>query len=283
MRRARSRPQRHRGVALALVVWFIAAMALLVAGIVSLGRTDTRLAQIHLARAQSTAAGDGAINLLLADVLEGQFDPLERPMMQARYDVGEATVSVLAVPTAAFVDFNQASAATVSRLLGLLGARERVDARRLTDAIVQWRDASPALGTGSGRFRTLEDVVRVEGMDRTLWDVLRDYAVALPGAVDSTGVGDNAVDGTLAALTAVAPRERARHPQLLAKSPADLGRLRRRGGEYRVDAMLRLGDRVWLRRRWVRTGGSQGGLPWRFLRTEPARIIASVPTAGGAA
>ncbi len=55
------------GVALGIVVWFIAGMALLVSGIVSEARIDTRLAQLHYFKAQAAAAGDGAINLALAE------------------------------------------------------------------------------------------------------------------------------------------------------------------------------------------------------------------------
>ncbi|MEK9543989.1 MAG: hypothetical protein VW016_10945, partial [Luminiphilus sp.] len=54
-------------MALGIVVWFIAGMALLVSGIVSEARVDTRMAQLHYFRAQAAAAADGAINLALAE------------------------------------------------------------------------------------------------------------------------------------------------------------------------------------------------------------------------
>ena len=41
----------QKGVALAIVVWFIAGMSLLVAGIVSHARVDTQMAQLHIAKA----------------------------------------------------------------------------------------------------------------------------------------------------------------------------------------------------------------------------------------
>ena len=59
----------QKGVALAIVVWFIAGMSLLVAGIVSHARVDTQMAQLHVARAKAVAAGDGAIQLMLAERL----------------------------------------------------------------------------------------------------------------------------------------------------------------------------------------------------------------------
>ena len=62
----------QKGVALAIVVWFIAGMSLLVAGIVSHARVDTQMAQLHIARAKAVAAGDGAIQLMLGERLFNQ-------------------------------------------------------------------------------------------------------------------------------------------------------------------------------------------------------------------
>ena len=42
----------------------------------------------------------------------------------------------------------------------------------------------------------------------------------------------------------------------------------------RVDAIVTIGDREWLRRRWVTRGsGGYSQLPWRFVRTEAARPL----------
>ena len=58
---------RQRGIALAIVVWFIAGMSILVAGIVAQASVDTRMAQVHVARAKTAAAGDGAIMLMMSE------------------------------------------------------------------------------------------------------------------------------------------------------------------------------------------------------------------------
>ena len=40
----------------------------------------------------------------------------------------------------------------------------------------------------------------------------------------------------------------------------------------RVDAIVQIGDRAWLRRRWVSFGeGGYSQLPWQYVRTEAAR------------
>ena len=49
--------ERAARVALGVVVWFIAGMALLVSGIIAEARIDTRMAQLHYFKAQAAAAG----------------------------------------------------------------------------------------------------------------------------------------------------------------------------------------------------------------------------------
>ena len=45
-------------------------------------------------------------------------------------------------------------------------------------------------------------------------------------------------------------------------------------GAFRVDAIVLVGDKIWLRRRWISMrGGSSSALPWRVLRTEPPRVL----------
>ena len=70
----RLRSVREDGVALAIVVWFIAGMSLLVAGIISHVRVDTRMTQLHVARAHAASAGDGAIQLMLAGLVSRRRD-----------------------------------------------------------------------------------------------------------------------------------------------------------------------------------------------------------------
>ena len=47
-------------------------------------------------------------------------------------------------------------------------------------------------------------------------------------------------------------------------------------GAYRADAVVRYGDRTWLRRHWVVIESSGNSLlPWRILRTEAPRVRGS--------
>lgn len=165
----------QRGVALAMVVWFIAAMSLLVVGIVSEARTDMRMAQTHVARAKAAAAGDGAINLLLAR--HGQLREQQgtargvgaEPILEAVVTIGELPVQVRMVPVGRLLDLRSANPAQLAELFARAGGLARGDAQRLANTVVQLRNTR-----GGPRLQTIEEWLRVPGFDRSLLDALRD-------------------------------------------------------------------------------------------------------------
>ncbi|KGE04742.1 General secretion pathway protein K [Pseudohaliea rubra DSM 19751] len=256
-------------MALAVVVWFIAGMSLLVAGIVSRATVDARLAQAHLARAQAEAAGDGAINLLLADLLEGQFAASgDAPV--GSYRLGEWRVRVLAMPTAALVDLNAAPAQQLARLFRDYGKTAGDAAPALAASVVEWRRTGGQQPPRSVRFDVVEDLLQVEGMTRTRLDDIRHMVTASGGAT-----------GRAPRLEWVA----ARSPEMIAREGLpETGSAGRRGAggrgatSYRIDALVELGGRHWLRRRWVELGAGRGSaLPWSSRRVEPARVVGGAP------
>lgn len=261
----------QRGVALAIVVWFIAGMSLLVAGTVLSARTDARLAQVHLQRAKAAAAGDGAINLLLADVYEGRFNNAAGgQLVQAAYQLNEQEVVVTAVPINQLVELGDASPLALESLFLATGLGGATDAQALAVTVVQWRALERAQGVGGTGFEAIEDLMNVPGINRAFWDVLRDYVAVQPGGGTPGGAR---LDASLQWLRAVAPASRAARPGLRASvGPANgAGRAR----SFRVDAMLRQGGRAWLRRRWVNASGGRSVLPWKTVRTEAPRIVSA--------
>lgn len=249
-------------MALAIVVWFIAGMSLLVAGIVMSARSDSRLAQLHLGRAQAAAAGDGAIALLLADVLEGRFAENGASLPQGRYRLGGHEVTVLAINQEVLVDINNATPPLLEAAFATAGiGGERAAA--LAGAVVQLRRES---GRNAPRpFTTIEDLIAVPGLDRTALDAVRDY-VAVPDSGRGLYQSGGRAQRSLRVLKTVAPSARG---DTLVDAGAALGR----GQTLRVDAIVTIGDRRWLRRRWVSLGAGSDGLPWRVTRTEPVRIV----------
>ncbi|WOJ96527.1 hypothetical protein R0137_14935 [Congregibacter brevis] len=256
------------GVALAVVVWFIAGMSLLVAGVVMSARTDVRFAQLHMGRAQASAAGDGAVNLLLADMRDGLYvdDGVAR-LPQQVYQLGEVQVDVVAVPTEWLVDINTATAPLMANALQLSGALDQSRAQFLGNAVVQWRrDPKGAAGV---RMEALEDLLSVPGVNRRTWDRVRDYIAVPVGSVGLSRPGAKAQQ-RMRMLQTLTPVQRV---SATGQAFAGISTGAARATGYRIDALVRIGDTVWLRRRWVSMSASVGVLPWRVYRTEPARIV----------
>ena len=273
-RQAPVAPRAQAGVALAIVLWFIAGMSLLVAGIVSQARVDTHMAQLHVARAKAVAAGDGAIRLRLAELLTARGSPAGEGSGASGgyYRLGEDEVRVTLVPVAGLIDINSA---TPEVLLGLFlqAGVEQDEAQALAENVLKSRSPAAARGApgGSGRLEAMEYLLRVPGMSRSLLDAVRDFIVV--GTPAQGGMNWSvAPDEVLAVLDRVdaarAAGVRARQGATAGNAVPVLARA------YRADAVLRYGERNWLRRQWIEMSAAHGGeLPWSVVRTEPPRVL----------
>jgi hypothetical protein len=189
---------------------------------------------------------------------------------QASYRLGEVSVVVVAVGASMLVDLNRADAELLSRTLEMAGAAPAAAARVLADAIVQWRPPGRGPGGALGRYAALEDLLQVEGVNRVMLDAARDYLAVLPD-VSAQAAWNARAPILLRQLAALRPASRARHAQLQSEG---LDLLQPGAGRVlRVDALMRLGARVWLRRCWVDSGQGSAALPWTTLRREPAAIV----------
>lgn len=262
------RGSRESGVALAVVVWFIAGMSLLVAGVVLSARTDVRLAQVHMGRAEASTAGDGAITLLMADIRDGAFSlGGDTRLPQQQYQLGDVQIHVLAVPTEWLLDVNTASAPLLASVFEMSGALPKGNAQYLANAVVQWRQGSGR--SGGTRLEAVEDLLSAPGVNRRTWDGVRDYIAVPVGGVGLSRPGARAMQ-RLRLLGQLAPEIRVRNR---GQAPVDVPVGQTRATGYRVDALVKIGETFWLRRRWVSLSASAGALPWRVYRTEPARIV----------
>jgi general secretion pathway protein K len=268
------------GVALAIVVWFIAGMSLLVAGIVSLARVDTQMAQLHVARAKVSAAGDGAISLAMAELnATSNSGAVKRRNSASSYRLGELEVVVTLVPTSGLINLNVAPHPLYMALFSIAAGMGEEEAQRLADSVIDWRKG--VLGRDGRKYRRSkfnepEDLLRVEGVNRTLLDAVRDYIVA--GNAARGGLDWQQAPGpVLAVLEKSDGRERGALQQQRDKmAAAQSGGSRPDAGAraYRADARVQYGGRTWLRRRWVlREPSIDSALPWRMVRTESARVV----------
>jgi hypothetical protein len=263
---ARRSPARQHGVALAIVVWFIAAMSLLVGGIVYQAKLETRAVQMHIAQAKVAAAGDGAIALMLASTTSPS-DSIGSAASELVFRLGDLPVLVQLVPLGGLIDLNSAPRELLVPLLKTTGVPAE-EAELLADNVIKWR--SPSLAGPGRRLDSIENLIQVEGFDRLRIDALRDLVRA--GSSASAGFDPRRAPPDVLAVFAGQDPDRA---AVLAgrQNRGDAPRLIK-AGEYRVDAVVDYGGRRWLRRRWVKMGtGGASALPWRFVRTEAPRVV----------
>ena len=278
--------QRQRGVALAIVVWFLAAMSLLVAGIVSQSRVDTRMAQTHIAKAKAEAAGDGAIQLMLAALESTQFKSFRgRGVPSQDFTVGDQQVSVHLYPVSGLIDINGASKELLTMLFTSAGNSAQANAQLLASNVVKWRSQPGARTRELSQFRSIEDLLRVDGITRALLEVVRGAVVV--GTVKQVGVDWlSAPPSVLAVLagddvTKVSAMVEKRGGDFSPNKTLPRGLNPRMqsvgsGNDFRADAIVTVGDKQWLRRRWVSVGfATDNLLPWQYKGTEAVRGVES--------
>jgi DNA uptake protein ComE-like DNA-binding protein len=261
-------------VALAIVVWFIAGMSLLVAGIVAQARVDTRLAQVHADRARLVAAGDGAIRLFIAELAaQAKQGARGQGFVAPTFLVGDQSVAIEVVPVAGLVDLNSAQLPLLRELLVIAGSLPPAQANEIAQAIVQWRGSKQRRGR-SNRFDSVEDIMRVPGMRRQVYDDIRDYVAAGAGASGS-------ITYALAPSVVKQALRRAGITPPQGEALADPRRIIASGSALRVDAIITSGGRRWTRRQWLDSGGSESSsLPWSAVKVEPPRVLKPLKQAG---
>ena len=290
-------PRRHRaaasqdGVALAILVWFLAAMSLLVAGIVMQARVDIKLAQLHAERARIEAAADGAIQVALAASLvpppAGEEESSVLPSQT--YNLGGFDITVSFTPVSGLISVNDAPEELLVLLFTSVPDLDENAARELAANVVEWRTADslgestgelPATDYGSAgegasgsllqpaaseqirhaRFEAPEDLLLVSGITRTVFDAVRDaiyVGQTMQSGVDwltaPVAVLSALGGGDLEQARALADeRESGNARGRVAPDSIDLNyQVEGEVSSFRVDAVVMHNGAAYDRRRWV--------------------------------
>lgn len=289
---------RQSGVALAILVWFLAAMSILVAGIVYQARMDIKLAQLHIGQAEAQAAGDGAINLALAELMtqEEASEFGQRGIHNSKFSFNNVQVSVRIVPVTGLVNLNLATEALLAVLFTVGEEMDEGRGQQLAASVVEWRSSmaddvaedsgenqTPISSSIQGRFDAIENLLLVDGVSRDVFDHVKDLV-----CVDRQGqAGVDWLSAPVAVLTMFASgnedvaqgvaRSRVLDPSGVAPSAVGLNMLFQEEQSlprFRVDATVQIEETSYRRRRWVdRSKMGADSLPWRYFRTEPITVL----------
>lgn len=155
-----------RGVTLIIVLWIVAALSILVLGLVQSQRTELRMAGAARAQLLSTAAGQAAIQLVVQrmSTRDAKVDRLTRLGM--RY--GEREVEVEVMPLTGLVDLNTAPEPLLVELFSKAGGVDEAAARELAGALLARRQQRLSDGR-QVRLDAPEEVLSLPGAGHDLF------------------------------------------------------------------------------------------------------------------
>lgn len=171
----------QQGVALVVVLWVVAALTVLVSGLVAAQRAGLRLASAERARVLALAAGGAATVVVLQE--QAQAAPLAR-QRQLVVRIDGQDVEVEAMPLTGLVDLNSAPEALLVLVFRELGQRD--DAEALAAALVERRQAPAAAASGAGGFSSgplagVEQLLSVTGVDPDLVARIQPFVTTASG------------------------------------------------------------------------------------------------------
>jgi len=291
-----------RGMALIAVLWVVAALSVVAAGMLALVKGHTRAVSTYQSRVVAESLGDAAINLALRGMLEKR-DQSQR-FQRLSFVIDETTVEVEIVPVSGLISLNGASEALLTDLFVHGGGVDAATASSLAQRVIDWRDpdgiampkgaeddayraAGSAYLTRGGRFQEPEDLLQVLGVDYGLYVRIADLITAEsqhvqvdPGAAPEDVLRVLAGGGAQNARN-LADKRSGTGSGLFA---VDGKALSNAGGgvqqtSFRLDARVTLPDATTrLRRRVVRQDGPDKTRYWKTLRVWPSWVVAKVST-----
>lgn len=296
--------QHQKGFALAMLLWLIAAMSLLVAGVVYTAKMDVRQVQFVSAKSQAKAILDGAILKSMAEfeTSKKQGDYQGRGIYYSEQVVGEQNVMVRLLPATGLIALTAASKPLWVELLVVAAGLELVEAELLADNILAWQKPLSSNNSGvsaqyqnlglpeprQGAFLAVEDLLAVIGVTGETFHSIKDLVyvsgavgidpIAAPAGVLRVLAGGNqsVVDEYLKLRNELPVNEVLPHAQMNQEFVASGN-----GSLLRVDARMRSADgKVFQRRVWVDTAKQAYGLPWGIRKVESIAIMSNLDFSG---
>jgi len=157
----------QRGVALIAVLWLVAAMSLIITGVVQSVRGEIRTAGQQRQVAVAGALADAAILLALQNLHASQKEPLNTLQFIPVQFQGKI-LRVTVQPLNAMIDINNAGALLLTDMYRYAGGLNAEAAQAMAQATLNTRQAKSSKGTLQG-FDAVEDLLKVPTMTYDLY------------------------------------------------------------------------------------------------------------------
>lgn len=262
--------KRANGLALIAVLWLVAALSIIVAGLLQSVRTEARLGAQMRGDAQAAAAAQAVMQLALQSLL-AQGKPVDR-VITGDFDWMDQRIAVQVMPLSGYIDLNAASPELLAQVFQTAANLSRDRAGALAQAVLRERTEPGASGAAPG-FESVEDLMRVPGIDYPL------YARVAPLLTADLMAGSGRVNAQAAPLdvlrvlaggndAAAARYAQARGADAMAASTqamntAWIDTSASRLLELQASVPLADGGRVRVVQRYVLATQRLDGLPWR--------------------
>ncbi|MPM37145.1 hypothetical protein SDC9_83751 [bioreactor metagenome] len=155
-----------QGFALVAVLWLVAAMTVLVGGIMLSVRSELRTAGLSRQMIQAQAVGEAVMQIALQQMVAGgkQVDKL----IEAPVSYGGQEISVRMVPMNGYIDLNRAPIELLQAAFQFAGGMDQGSAGSLAAAVDKMRQEPGPSGKPLG-FEAVEDLLLVPGMQYPLY------------------------------------------------------------------------------------------------------------------
>ncbi|MBY0454914.1 MAG: general secretion pathway protein GspK [Burkholderiaceae bacterium] len=270
------RPKRHpdHGIALIAVLWIVAALSVIVTGVVHSVRAEVRLVTAARQSIEAVALGEAAIMLVLQDMVSRNDRPVRWSRTELVYQ--DRPVVVELMPLTGLIDINNAPEPLLARLYAVAGGLDVKAATALAATTVQVRSERDGRGRMQG-FEATQDLLRLPGMGYDLYARLSRLITAESqgmGRVNAQAAPEEVLavlaDGNAAQASALANRR--------ASSGTDIDTTALNGEfigntpstRYRLQAQVVLPDGalVFVSRSLDLRADPRLGLPWRIFNAE---------------
>jgi general secretion pathway protein K len=166
---------------LIVVLWTVAALTVLVTGLVRAQRSELRLAGVAKAGVLAQAQGQAAIAQVAQRLLTR--DQGEARLQRWREVVDGVEVDVEAAPLGGLVDLNKAPEPLLGALFAGPGRLDAGAAQALAREVLAWRQSADGRG-GQRRFDLVDELLAVPGADPDLFARIAPFVTT-----DSAGSG----------------------------------------------------------------------------------------------
>lgn len=274
-----SKARRQTGMALLAVLWMVAALSIMMAGVIHVVRGELRIVGNARLDVVNTALADAAIRVALRDIGVNK-DKGIRFAQNRSVSIFASEIKVLAQPLNGQVDLNNAGAGLLSDVFHYGGEEPRSLADSLADEVVQMRNQKNSQGE-SVRFHAVEDLLLLTKLGYSTYAKIKSIVTA-----DLNGGGRvNPLAASLDTLRVLAKGDVELARQLYASrfsNPEFMDTTRltathietASSSRLAIQAIIRLDDRTSFMREWrVDVAASAHGLPWRVLGLDTGRMV----------